>query len=607
MHFLCRSFIGRDPAFWSRFWENEPDNPEVRLTKGHLFSLISITDSTGADLSVTGRALIDDLTSIYFSSQHLSPELAFKAITTVLSGPDFQHLSPTLVLLALVKDRLHLYLYGDTAIYLYRTSKVCLLSRASVGESSTLQGQVIPGDLLLFGHKSFFDQYGESELHQPLPTTPSALEDIFLTRLMEFSTQSTGAALVSILPDPDSLTATPMPAASASSQPPPSVQSPPHSSKFSFFKPRPVFVTPVSSTHSQRHGTLNLFLSLGVIVLIGLLVAFGYQRNQQLSVNRQTKELITQIESNLNQALSVKNLDPDAALALTQKAKTQLSKLKLINPNNPQALSLSKQVDQLAGRTGSGEDFNPPLFYDATLLSTNPEYQKMLLVGDQLALIDPASGRVDMVHLTLRSKSNFYQNPDLSSAQYFWVSGNRILSGSSSRLTTVEASKKVLYSFSDTAPYTAAATWNDNSYLVAPSLTDIYKFTPQTKDNFSPPKPWLVSSKLDFSPVSIAINGKIYLLGADCRVRLFDRGNPVDFLSVPITNCRSPSSLSVSSDGSRLAFLDNSVSAYLLDSQGQIKSRFAFLGKKFVDVLLHPTLSKIYFLASDQKIYYLDL
>lgn len=607
MHFLCRSFIGRDPTFWSRFWENEPDDPEVRLTKGHLFSLISITDPSGADLSITGRALIDDLTSAYFSKDHLSPELAFKAITQVLSGPDIRPLTPTLVLLALVKDRLHLYLFGNTAIYLYRTSQICPLSQASIGESSTLQGKVLPSDLLLFGHQSFFDQFGESSLHQPLPSTPSALEDTFLTRLMEFSIQSTAAALVSILPDPESVTTSPLASSaplSTSPLPPPTQASTP---KFTFFKPKPVFVSPVSSTHTQRHGTLNLFLSLGVIALIGLLVVFGYRRNQQLSVTRQTKELISQIESNLNQALSVKNLDPDAALALTQKAKTHLSKLQAINPNNPQALSLAKQVDQLAGRTGSGEDFNPPLFYDATLLSTNPSYKKMLLVGDQLALVDASSGRVDMVHLTLRSKSNFYQNPNLSSNQYYWVSGTRILAGSASGLTSIEASSQSLFTFSESAPYTAAATWNDNSYLVSPSLTDIFKFTPQTKNNFSPPKPWLASTKLDFSPVSIAINGKIYLLGADCRVRQFDRGNSVDFLSVPITNCRSPSSLSVSSDGSRIAFLDNSESVYLLDSSGQIKSRYAFLGKKFVDVLLHPTLSKIYFLASDQKIYYLDL
>lgn len=607
MHFLCRSFIGRDPSAWSRFWENEPDDSSLRLAKGHLFSLITLSGSSNSDLASRGRALIDEITAVYLSSASADPKSAFNAVGQTLKS-NYSDFQVNLVIVSLVKDQLYLFLFGQCSVYLYRGSSFSQIAHSLVGDPVFISGPAQPDDLLVFGSQSFFDQFGQENLLLPPPPSPSALEEFYQSRLIDFSNQSTAAALVKIIPDDESVVAPPpINQPPSSPQPPPPVPTTSIPRRFPFIRPKPVYVSTSSTFYHRSTRTVNFIIILLVIAAFGLLIGFGYRRNQQISTDRQIQALVGEIETKLDGALSVKNFDPDSALALTNQAKESLTRLKAITPDSVKVASLSKQIEQLAGQIGSAESFNPPLFYDTTLLAPNSKYQKMLLVGDQLALLDPGSGRVDLVHLELRSKTNYYQNSNLSEFTTFWVSASRILALSSSQISTLESSPKTLFSFSPPASYTAAASWNENSYLVGPSQTDIIKFTPQTKDNFSPPKPWLSSGKLDFSPVSIAINGKIYLLGSDCRVRLFDRGQPVAFDSVPIANCRSPSSLSVNLTGDKIAFIDNQTTVYLLDSKGQIKSRYVFSDKKFLDILLHPTLSKIYFLSSDQKIYYLEL
>ena len=69
MHFICRSFIGKNNLnCWSQYWENEPDD-ELKLTKGHLFGLINLKNNQEEESVTIGHDIISEINQLYFTKK----------------------------------------------------------------------------------------------------------------------------------------------------------------------------------------------------------------------------------------------------------------------------------------------------------------------------------------------------------------------------------------------------------------------------------------------------------------------------------------------------------------------------------------------------------
>ena len=362
MHFLCRSFIGPpSSSSWSQYWENEPDDPAASLSKGHLFGLITLS-SPHPDLPSLGRQLIIALNQTYFTAT-LSVKDSLELAAQTLPP------SSKVSLLVIIGQTAHLFTRGSTVIILKRGQQVSQFSQPLSGPIQNL-------DRFLLSTSEFIDFFTWEKIKSTLAENRvQTIEEIFLPQIcLPGQKSNLAASLVEVFTDNSE---------EGNSLPPAEVAPPPKApfpAKFRFldlFKPRKsVFVSNFDTPQSLRRRRLNSAVGLLAIILIVTFSLIVYRHNRQSSLNSQYAKLKTSLESNIQNALAVKNLDPASALALVNQAKQILDQMNQLGPN-PEVENYRQQIASFSARLGSASDFNPPSFYDTSLLAPSPAFDHL--------------------------------------------------------------------------------------------------------------------------------------------------------------------------------------------------------------------------------------
>lgn len=605
MHFACRSFIGKPTdRHWSQYWENEPENPLLAQKFGHLFGLVSLSSSDPApSLSASGHSFIDSLNQRYFSSNSSDlPANLLSSLTGLASDSACRPFSPIISLAVISSSRLHLSLSPGSLAFLCRDSSIsCLLSPATAPAS--ISGPVLPSDKLFLATADFVDLVGSDHLkHLLLNSDTSALEENFLSLLLPASPSlSLAAAIIQIRSDDFD-------------PPPPSAPSPSLPSAPSpriglilkkLFRRRSVFVPSRQPSVFLHRRRFNLIAAVVLLLALTAISVLGYRRNQFRLRQSRYQEIKFVLDKKLSDAAAVRNLNLDSALDLARQSQALAEDMAKLNLNPDEVSRYRDQIISLLNQTGSVDHFSPDLFYDTSLITSQPKYSSLVFLKNSLVLFDPSSGRLDRVVIAEKSTSTLLQNENLSIFKKIAVNGNDPYLSNDNLASRVSSGKlEPVLNFSDLGSSLGTPldfqSWNGAFYLLTSST--IWRFSPKDS-GFNSGELWLKSGQsLPPNPVSLAINGRLWLLSQNGAITPFTRGVKEAFKS-PDVSLSSASRLIVGNDLDLLAFTDSDKFVYLFRKDGSAIAKYNFGDLTIASLTLDEAARRLFVLCTDQKIY----
>jgi len=584
MHFTCRSFIGKtNPSFWSQYWENEPDDPSVASSKGHLFGLIGLQ----SDL---GRTIIEDLTTTYYSSAANVPDSILEAVKAVNLPP-----LATLLICVIKFPQVYLYSFGSDYVYLLRQNQFSrLISSSTV---TVVTGQAEINDKFLLISNQFNDSLTVDNIKNYLNLPVNNLEENISSHLMAVPNQDGFSALfLQIQPDVGQIESTPSP------QPLPTI---------------PIF-TPKTEPQYLQHSDINqvvkrkkisLIIAIIILFLLTGSVLYGFRRNRQLQLENQFQSLKTSLEQKINDAKIVKNLNLDASLKAGEEAKAIYQQLTALKIHSELIQPFDNQIQQLLSQSGSGEYFPGKDPYDTALISKSPSYSRIYLLDSKLYLLDTQKGRIDQLDVIQKSIHNLSQSDALKSAKKLVVDQNNLFILTDNQLSQISGSgviKTIEFNNSkNNFTVNDVAVWNGSFYLL--SSDNIYKLA-LTPEGFSAPRAWLKDNQpLPQNPVSLAINGRIWVLNGTGQLAPYNLGTKENFKTDYVPNFNKVHNLVTTATQDSLAFIDGDSLIYVFQKDGGGLSKYNFGDKKVLDIAYDPDQKIIFVLSSDQKIYKVSL
>lgn len=611
MHFTCRSFLGSHNSLnWSQYWENEPDDALVVQSKGHLFGLINLSlGSPSEDLSTIGRRLIEDISQKYFYDDQTNVPESLRSVARYLSSSEsLDQISLSVILGVIHQGRLTLMVLNGGHVILSRNRKIGeIIAGKNEGHILT-SGPSQTNDKIIFATHNFFQKIGWDKIKSLVAEDNlQNLEENILSEIYSLDSQSgVGAAFIRI--DEDILTQEVKvePATSDS----PIITPPPVNIFKKVFTHKPVFISPSQIKEVSRRRHLNIIIS--VIILLGLFTSafIGKKKSDAAHVEAQYQELKSQLQDKLDNAKAVKNLNIDSALALAKQAKEISKEMIALRVHSPESNQLSKLVDSLLIQTGSSDIYAPPMFYDTSIITSSPKYQKISLLGSNLYLLDPTAGRVDSVDVTQKSTKNISLNDKLKTALGLTqIDANVYVFTQDGIYQVSKSSIDLKTSFSDISqPVTpvSLASWNGALYLLDSNAPTIIKFTPNNT-GFGKGASWLKDGQVvSQNPTSLAINGKIWVLAGGGLITPYVRGVK-DNYHTPSNPVKSAKSLVTTPDGETLAFIDSDNLIYVYKKNGENSAKYNLGTNKVLDLAMDSTSTTLYLLCSDQKIYKITL
>lgn len=584
MHFTCRSFIGKtNPHFWSQYWENEPDDPAVVSSKGHFFGLIGLQ----SDL---GRTIIEDLTTTYYSSASNISGSILEAVKSVNLPP-----SATLLICVIEFPQVYLYSFGPDHVYLLRQNQ---FSRLINGPTVTvLTGQAEINDKFLLISNLFNESLTADNIKNYLNLPVNNLEENISSHLMAVPSQDGFSALfLQIQPDVGQVEF---------------ISPPKITPTIPVFTPKtePQYLQHSDINQVAKRKKISLIIAIIILFLLAGSVFYSFRRNRRLQLENQFQTLKTSLEQKIADAKIVKNLNLDASLKAGEEAKVIYQQLTTLKIHSDLIQPFDGQIQQLLSQSGSDEYFPGKDPYDTALISKSPSYSRIYLLDSKLYLLDIQKGRIDELDVIQKSIHNLSQSDALKSARKLVVDQNNLFVLTDNQLNQISSSgavKTIEFNNSkNNFTVNDIAVWNGSFYLL--SSDNIYKLA-LTPEGFSAPRAWLKDSQsLPQNPVSLAINGRIWVLSGAGQLIPYNLGTKENYKTEFSPNFTKVHNLVTTATQDTLAFIDGDSLIYVFQKDGGGLAKYNFGDKKVLDIAYDPTQKLIFALCSDQIIYKVSL
>lgn len=616
MHFICRSFIGKDnPQFWSQTWENEPDNS---FPPAHLFGLISLKNNNGdSDLKILGREIIDQINQLFFSSSAVQIN---QKIDQTINQIIENYPSTNIDLSILISSRQQIFaaVYGQTQIILQRNSQISRLVRGFPNQFFQVSGPTQTGDKFILSTNDFVDQIGWEKIKSTvIETKIQNIEETFLSSLYSLENQDNlSSFLVEVCSDETNDSFSPISEEPSIQIDPPAIQPQPPS------QPLPQTETIPASHHQPQIYVKNRFkfkignhkkiqLIVALFLLLGLMISFyfGYQKNQTQKAETSFQTLKTELENKLNNIAVVKNLNIETAYQSAKEAQDIISKMSQLQIHSDEISQYKSQVDLILSQSGDSSSFKPESVYDTSLIINHPNFSKIVFSKNTLYLLDSSNGRIDSLIPQDKSTKNLIISDQVKSGSKILVDSNNFYLLSGKQVFLIEknnlSSKIDLNSSSLTV--TDAHFWNGSLYVLDRDSQSIWKLTPSAS-GFSTPQSWLKNdAKLELGVTSLSIDGQVWVLTESGQIYLYTSGVKDKFKQSQEISFTKATNLTADADSDYLVFSDNSKLIYVYKKTGEFGFKFNLGDLQVLDVTFDSTNKIIYFLASDQKIYKISL
>ncbi len=611
MHFTCRSFIGKNSSQnWSQYWENEPDDFSLQQ-KGHLFGLVDFSSSDDPDIKMTGHNIIEKINQLYFSST--SPDIISNLKNTIQQLDQYSQFSCqlNLILVVILDQKIFIVSFGDNKVALNRGSQISLLLKGN-DQLNSIFGPIQPQDRIFLMTNSFFDQINWEKIKSILfEKNIQNIEETISPLLYSFEDQNhLSSALIEINPDETEVIET----SSEIISPPIKINNEPVK-----IIPTPELKTdPIPNVFVENQQPYQISkrkknqIIIALVLLIGLFVSsfFGYQKNKKTAAENKYQQLKTELKSQLDNISLVKSMNLEAAQTGAKESEKLVDQMIKLNIHVDEVNQFKSQINLLLSQTGVNQNFTPETFFDTSLIISSPQYKDLLLVGNKIYLLDSANGRIDSLSISEKSSKSILISENIkSAAKIFGDNKNLYLSYADHISQINDSSIDQKISFSDqekTFTSTDVQLWNGAIYLLDSDNQNIWKFNPNSS-GFSSPQIWLKNDKkLALGPISLAIDGEVWVLYQNGLVENYLSGVKDNFKLSGSNQFTQTKNLDLSAeDDGFISFTDNQNIIFVYKKSGDFVAKYNLGQLKVVDTVISDNV--LYLLASDQKIYKISL
>lgn len=616
MHFICRSFIGKNnSSCWSQYWENEPDD-DLKVTKGHLFGLINLKNNQ-ADESVTiGHDIISNINELYFSQKFDDLNLCLKNTLNLLSqNPIFLNYQIDLVLAVVQNNHLFLATLGTNNCILQRDSQISQIIIGKPNQVISSHGPIVDNDRLLLTSSRFLDTFTLDKIKTVLVDTKiQNIEENILSLLYSTDNQNQiSAVLIECHQDGQNTIETPDQHKIIENNNLPSTKTDSEVTTSPFYpqKPDNIFVHHQPNFKVSRRKKTQLIIAIILMICLSISIYYGNQKNKSMKAESNFKTLKTELEQKLNNINALKGLDLNAASQVAKEAKELANQMSNLNIHHQEISQYQSQIDTILSQTGNDENFTPQILQDTSFIVSQPQFSRIYFFDNNLYLLDPTKGRLDTIDPQNKSNKNVIISDGVKSATHLSFNNKTPYLLKENKLYAIEQnniSTKVDFSSLET-PFsiTDIDFWNGSLYVLDSQNQTIWKFTPNST-GFSQPQKWLKNDvKLELGANSLAIDGQIWVLNHSGQINLYTSGVKDKFSQNQKNNFTKTISLIANPDSDFILFNDNYQFIYVYKKNGEFNSKYNLIRFKIIDLAFDPVSKIIYFLSSDQKIYQIPL
>lgn len=611
MHFTCRSFIGK-PAVgdWSQYWENEPDDPQLKIQKGHLFGLINLSVPDGEDVATIGHDIIFEINQNYFSGDSNNPSFDLRnTIENITNNATYQKYYLSFTLINITDSKVFIANYGTNQVFISRDNKISQILNGQSNQSLFINGPINYEDKIFIITQEFLDKITKESLKNILADSKiQNIEENLLSLLYSFDDQKNlSGALIQTHSDDDIIPSDPIEKVEVSTN-----LTPPNP-VFAENNPieKPVFVNHHQIAETSRRKKIQITAALILILALSVSSYFGFQKNQKTKTENEYQSLKTEVEKQLNNISVVKSLNINTAQTNAKETQKLIQKMSDLKVHSDEVASLTNQINSILSQTGSGDTFSPDNFYDTSLIISSPKYNHLFLTGKTLYLLDSNQGRIDSLNVSEKSNKNVSISDKLKSAKKIVVEKDNIYVLTDQDISLVSKTDLVSrITFSDSEGVSSGTDfklWNGSVYLLDGSANTIWKFN-SNSSGFSASQNWLKNdAKINSNSVSLSIDGRVWVLDRSGGVSVYISGVKDNFRPNQNSQFNQTDSLTTSDSSDYLAFVDNQNLIYVYQKTGELVSKYNLNQLKIADIALDGANKTIYILGQDQKIYKINL
>lgn len=625
MHFICRSFLGHtEENSWSQYWENEPDDRQLALEKGHLFALVNIISDQDSSTSDLGHRLIEEINEQYFSESNSPIPLALKStIESVVTSTQNELVDISLSIAVVHQSHLYVAMYNSGYGFLVRGKSISKVISGKTGEVTMISGKVQSNDLLFFCTSGFYENLTPEKLKSFLAyPTIQEIEESFLSELYNLPQQSTLAGLLVGVYEEDTIPIiTPEPETIPIQDPIPVVaqvnevimpDSTIETEATSLEQPS-VYITSHDSSGVKKRRRLNIAIGILILIALSVSIFFGSKRNQETKVENEYQSLKSQYQIKLDNAKVVKNINLTEAQTLAKNAKDIALKMRDLKVHDEEVKNLIASTDEILSQTGSADSYQPQHFYDTTLINSAASYSQLVIQKNNLFLLDTSNGHVDKLDTSSKSQQKVVYNDILKNTQSFSENNGQLYFLADKKIHTFNGTAliAVLTVTDGVEGFESGdiAMWNGSLYLMSKTSasTSIWKYTP-SGSGFGPAAEWVKKpTEFPSNASSFAINGQVWVISKSGDITPYNRGDKGQFKSQITSSLSSADNLVTALNSETLAFTEKDNLVYVYRKDGSTASSYNFGNRRILSIALDSATNRLFVLCGDKKIYQINL
>jgi hypothetical protein len=607
MHFICRSFSGNSESrSWSRYWENDPDDPFLKSTKGHLFALVNINSDEEKELNSIGHDINFEFNQNYFNSENNLDIInnLQQSINSIIKNPLYSDYQIDFSIAVILNNQLFLATFSNSKVVLKRQNQISLLLNNSENQIKTLTGPIENKDRIFLLTNSFFEKiiWQKIKIFLSDPKIEN-VEENFLSAIFSLKDQKDlAAALIEINEDNQD-------AQELSVNPIINTEKPNFNfSKISQIisdhkKDKSVFISHHETKEAGKRKKISLLLGIILIFSLFFSIYFGIEKNKNQKTEKQYQELKTEIISQIENINQTKNLNLDSAREAATTAQKTVEKMVALKVHPDEIENFNSQLKNILSQTGSSKSYIPDFFYDTSNIISNPQFKKIIFNDNKIYLLDSVNGRIDLLDIDSKSTKSILISDKIKSAINFALDKISLYLMDKENIYLIEKNNITSkISLVDIKP-TDFKFWNGSAYVLDSENQTLWKFTPNST-GFSKAKNWLKNdAKLDLGAVSLSINGKIWVLYQNGTLVPYLSGVKENFIPNQTSQFTKTDNLDVTQEKELLSFVDNDNTIYLYQKSGELLSKYNLGQLKVSDIAFDEKNNFLYILGTDQKIY----
>ncbi len=628
MHFTCRSFIGDSKLkSWSRFWENDPDDPFLKSTKGHLFALVNLNSNEEKDLNSIGHDINFEFNQTYFSPETSSDIFTNikQSINFIINNPLYSEYKIDFIVAVVLNNQVYFGTFGNCKVIFKRQSQISILLNGLENQVDTLVGPIRSKDRFFLSTNAFFEKVTWQKIKQFISDSKiQNIEENFLTTIYSLDDQKDlNAAFIQVEPEDDEIvddlpkeveeTQTNLETSSPTATENPIIES--NKPKFNFVKiiqlikkvkkNDSVFISHHETSETNKRKKLSLIF--GIVLIIGLFLSiyFGYRKNQAQKIEREYQTLKTQVEKEIDNINKIKSLSIDEASQAANQTNLLVQKMATLQVHQDEVKNYDSQLKNILSQTGSDIGIAPDFLYDTKNIANNSQFQKLIFNDNKIYLLDSNNGRVDYFDINNKSTKSVLISEKIKSAINFTLDKTNLylLNKDSISLFEKDNLTSKIDLTADSVSPTDFKFWNGAAYVLDSSNQTIWKYNPNST-GFSKAQNWLKNdAKLNIGAISLAINGQIWVLHQSGLVVPYSSGVKSNFKVSQASNFTKTNNLDVTLEKDLITFVDNENIIYVYQKTGELLSKYNLGNLKVLDLAFNEINNNIYILCSDQKIY----